>query len=167
MLYLLYLPLNLAFDAICLILNPVVVLFADKNANLPNWLYWFQTQDSSIDPDIYGWGNYYPGWHTTATDPKWRILLYQYIRRVFWLYRNTGYDFAYSVCGYNLDGKWIIADWHGLYFAYDSSKSLLTRGWCLAGQWHTCGIYLGWKQKTMDINGRTMLAMNANPFKGA
>lgn len=104
--------------------------------------------------------------------PEWLKL---YLCRLSWLYRNTGYTFAYEVCGMNIDDSWVVANdttaSNGYYLAYETSKPWYSRGWCLKAAYKWCeqfhlDVYLGWKYRTMRINGRTMIAMRINPLRG-
>jgi hypothetical protein len=182
--YLFYVLINIPFDILCYFLNPIVVLFADKDGYLPKWLYWFQTHDHSLDlePDFIA-----AKWPLLVDRPEWpnwmRSIL-KYLRRVTWLYRNTGYAFAYDVLGYDIDGKNLviygdntIGDLHpgksGYFFCYDKSRSIWTRGWCLyviyryGASGHCLRMYLGWKMVAISKNlnrEKVMLAMHINPF---
>ena len=81
--YVLSVLASLLADFLNLFLAPIVVLFASKEGWLPNWLWWFQTPDNSLDGDN--------GWKA-QTKPG-------YLTRVRWLWRNSMYGFAIGVLG--------------------------------------------------------------------
>jgi hypothetical protein len=70
-------------------LTPIVVLFTKSNGWLPNCLYWFQTNDNSIDGD--------EGWISGTRPFKINTGFRCYINRCFWLWRNSLYGFNESV----------------------------------------------------------------------
>ena len=172
--YLLYVIVNIPFGIFCYIFNPVIMLFA-KNDNLPKWLSWCQTQDSPLDSDFIR--SLFPKYPSDSWKDK-------YMRGLLWLYRNTGYDFAYDVLGCNItDDSKIVSFGNpdcerttgrtGYYFAYDSSKPWYSRGWTLFaayqyGDSKLClRVFLGWKFKAWkeaNKTGRAMLAMHINPI---
>lgn len=180
--YLFYLILNIPFDIIAYLVSPILPFFVDSEGNLPKYLKWFQTQDATVDPDVFDGTNYYPQYRTTDTDSKLKIILYKYIRRVFWLCRNTGYTFAYDILGCECNPENIVEYGNrlvernatapqGYWFGYDKTQSILTRPWCLYAvyQWGNSSfclrIYLGWKMKSMDKE-KVMLAMYISPIMG-
>lgn len=94
MIYLLYIimvPLNLLVTVLCVILSPILPIFATQqegwldNAGrygigprLPKWLSWFQTWDNSLDGDYAFEKNNPPS----------------YLSKIKWLIRNPGYGFG-------------------------------------------------------------------------
>jgi hypothetical protein len=91
--YLVYGPAHWLITIISYILVPFLVLF-QKDAWLPNWCWWFQTWDNSLDGDN--------GWqieHRPYLDIPYNQLnkLQLYISRVLWLYRNPVYGFERKV----------------------------------------------------------------------
>ena len=52
--WLLMVPVSLLVTVACVLFAPVIVLFASPMGWLPNWLWWFQTPDNSLDGDE-GW----------------------------------------------------------------------------------------------------------------
>lgn len=78
-------------------LAPIIVLFARKDGQLPNWLYWFCTPDNTLDGDV--------GWQT-----KYRPYLneknkYQrWVNRFSWLHRNKMYGFSEQILGIKYKG---------------------------------------------------------------
>jgi hypothetical protein len=175
MLYPALIILNLCFSILAYILNPIVVLFADDRGNLPKWLSWFQTQDSSLDQTPEFIAENWPWLVGTSRIKK-------YLQRLTWLYRNTAYGFAYWVCGTIIDYDHVaihgnpkcsntdgVSGWR---FLYDKTDMILLRPWSLytAFQYGSSSycfqIYVGWKISPTIITGerREMLAMRINPF---
>lgn len=74
---------DLLFTALAYLLAPALPAFA-KDGWLPNWLWWFQTPDNSLDGD--------DGW---KAKPLWGAP--RYLRRVLWLWRNAAYGFSWGV----------------------------------------------------------------------
>lgn len=85
---LLYFPINIVVTLVAYVLSPILPLFANSEGWLPNWLYWFQTPDASIDGDT--------GWKSTKKHPTVNKLP-RYVRRVLWLIRNPSYGFNSTV----------------------------------------------------------------------
>lgn len=87
-------PLFFLFDFLFTTLCRVAVnwwapVFASEAGWLPNGLKWVQTFDDTLDAGQRD-GIYPPTW------PR-------YLVRVFWLYRNTSYGFAYWALGMRFD----------------------------------------------------------------
>ena len=59
-----------------------------RQAHLPKWLSWFETDDHDVDGDRGHWERH-PGFDW------WSV----YKRRVAWFFRNTGYGFCIRVIG--------------------------------------------------------------------
>jgi len=76
------------------------------------------------------------------------------------------------VCGTSLDNGWkTVNKTKECYFSYEQFVPFYKCKWCFKmeyvwSKYFFLDVYLGWKQKTMNINGRTMIAMRINPFKG-
>ena len=138
-----YIPLmiiNLVWDIICYILNPIVILFADSEGNLPHILRWFQTHDSSLDLDLPFIQKNWPRLVELETDSTLVKKIKRYLRHLCWVYRNTGYAFAYEVCGativpsnlsYKKYGQYKVEDATEGIFIWEKGKSLWTTRWCL------------------------------------
>lgn len=166
--YLFLCIIDTVFTLLCYLLNPIVVLFANKEGYLPRPLSWFGTHDNSLDGDS-GWKEKLP-WITNT-----------YLRRVLWLYRNAGYSFSYNICGYDLINENIVIKGDktirnrpspaksGYCIAWDKSKNIFVRGWMIYlvyGYGNRCiRLYLGWKFMGFET-GRKMLAFHFNPFMG-
>lgn len=119
--------LDVAFNIVCYLTNPFVVLLADEVGNLP-WLFrWWENWDDHMDIDWmvdeghvpkfarYNFHKHYK-YHDPAEAEKiigeyrgyvdllddnftlWERFQ-RYICRVWWLYRNCAYGFSYYVTG--------------------------------------------------------------------
>ncbi len=86
-------PIHWLLTIISYFLVPILVLF-QKDGWLPNWCWWFQTWDNSLDGDA-GWQKTHP----VTTGFK------QYLNRVLWLYRNPVYGFERKVLGAKITTK--------------------------------------------------------------
>lgn len=143
----LYAPLQLICMMICYITNPIVVLFADKNGELPGLFCLWQTWDDSCDSEdcvtkyVPDWMRYdfYKYYRTEKRyDPDYgRIIkrsiniaplplidrFKRYCCRVFWLSRNCAYGFALTLFGatINPDDIVVIDD----YKAGESERNIL------------------------------------------
>lgn len=134
--WLLYLVPAWIVSLICYLTNPIVVLFANEDGELPYPLNLWQTWDDSLDSHFY-MTEVVPKWldydyerhyiHSTSTEPKygrtrdisiatgfeWSIkeLIQRYICRVLWLYRNNAYGFLYYWLGANpKDIRWVLIE---------------------------------------------------------
>ncbi len=69
---------------------------------LPRWLKWFDTFDAHLDTGLQ-MGLY--------ADLPW-VAARPWLRRIFWLYRNTGYGFSYYVLGVPfVPSEWEVTDY--------------------------------------------------------
>jgi hypothetical protein len=73
-------------------LTPFLILMANKDGNLPRFVYWFQTHDATVDGD-HTW----PGNRPFKNESN---KFKRYINRCFWLWRNSIYGFSDNVFGY-------------------------------------------------------------------
>jgi hypothetical protein len=116
---------------LCMLTNPIVVLFCDKYGNLPRIFRLWQTYDNCLDIDWmiyenkvpkifqYDFNKHYkyymesknndemiPG-HVVILDDNFTIKerIQRYFCRVLWLYRNCAYGFAYNLLGIEFIGK--------------------------------------------------------------
>jgi hypothetical protein len=91
--YLLMLPIFALATVATYILAPFLVLF-QKDGWLPNWCWWFQTWDNSLDGDN-GWQTEHRPWLNT---PYYQLNSVQvWVCRFMWLWRNPAYGFAYKL----------------------------------------------------------------------
>ena len=115
---------------LCLVTNPIVVLFCDKYGNLPKIFRLWQTYDNCLDVDWmisegvvpkvfrYDFNKHYKYYPESKTNdemiPGHVIILdddftlkekvQRYFCRVLWLYRNSAYGFAYKLLGITYTG---------------------------------------------------------------
>lgn len=94
--FLIYLTLDFTVNLIGYCINPILPIFADSDGNLPSWLRWFQTYDSTLDGTE---PRFIESTSWLRTDGIAKNFICTYILRVMWLYRNNAYGFAYSVLG--------------------------------------------------------------------
>jgi len=86
--YALLLVVNLAIGLVNIVFAPLIVLAANDEGWLPQWLWWFQTPDNSLDADYSG-----------KRFPGKQVGLNRWYSRFMWCYRNPCYGFAISVLG--------------------------------------------------------------------
>lgn len=180
--YILYVVVNILFDLFAYAFSWAVPFFADKAGHVPAWLSWFTTHDHpSLDMGDEWNREKWPLIYNSGL-PVW---LKTYLYRVTWLYRNTGYGFAYDVLGAYVDPKTVAVKgdlWvtnigpyarSGWAFCWDTSRSIWTRPWVLSavyqyGKSARClSVFLGWKFTGHVQNmtpGRAMLAMRISPY---
>jgi len=94
--FLIYFILDLTINLVGFTINPLLPIFADSEGNLPSWLRWFQTYDSTLDGQE---PRFIASTSWLRTDGVAKNFICTYILRVMWLYRNNAYGFAYSVLG--------------------------------------------------------------------
>ena len=188
MLYFLYMPAQLLVTLSAYILNPIIVLFADKDGWLPKWLSWYQTFDQSLDNTQEWVEEKWPSVAFKPSDSKIVHMIKRYCQRVCWVYRNCAYGFAYYVCGFDTDsGKLNYKgdcpfddDLHtSKIFVWEKGKHFWNAHWCFRmnlayfnNDIHNgyLRVYLGWKmvgkvENPRETSERCMLAMHINPFR--
>ena len=128
-LWLLYFVLSLFFMVLCYITNPIVVLFADEDGELPSVLHYWQTWDNSVfcregcefAPKFmqYDWAKHYneykdtdpylhsvnrDRWYCVCIDHNFTFIerVKRYLCGVYWLTRNCSYGFAFYLLGLNV-----------------------------------------------------------------
>lgn len=102
------------FTFTALILSPVSSLFVDRDFNMPGWLKWIQTVDSTMNGG--GWagdrslgggdGGFYEKWNGWyQKKPCWwkRVVIC-----FMWQWRNPAQGFSYHVLGRDLPEEWYI-----------------------------------------------------------
>lgn len=127
-----YWLINLPIMIMCYITNPVVVLFADNNGELPTWCKWWQTHDDSVFSSdvvkkkelpsflLYDYDKHYAERYDTSdielalvNNGRWysdcindHFSLWERVQRyicgVYWLTRNCGYGWAFWLFGCNI-----------------------------------------------------------------
>ncbi len=127
--WLLYLPLSLLASVLCYLTNWIVVIFADKNGELPWPLHAWQTWDNSVycsdsvevAPKFlqYDWPKHYreykdatqylrsvnrERWFVECIDDNFTFVekLKRYACGVLWLMRNNAYGFCFYLLGRNV-----------------------------------------------------------------
>jgi hypothetical protein len=87
---------NLLLEIPNYLFAPIIVLFVNEDGYLPNWLYWFQTTDNSLDGD--------EGWIAgTRTIKNPTNKFHRWINRFRWIQRNSLYGFSEKVSGVRYD----------------------------------------------------------------
>lgn len=127
MIWFLYVPLQAIFMVLCWLTNPLVVLFADEDGELPDIFEMWRTWDDSLNPKCYAtemapkflrydWDKHYIEY--AMTTPKLAAVgqkrfkakcindnftlkerIKRYLCRVLWIYRNCGYGTAFWYFG--------------------------------------------------------------------
>lgn len=128
--------LDVAFNIVCYLTNPIVVLAASEYGNLPWLLTWWDNYDDCMDVEWFIKEGHVPGWavydydrHYKFHDSNealktrgiaksyvdildWNFTLKEraqrYVCRVLWLYRNCAYGFSYYVTGIDVYKKDIV-----------------------------------------------------------
>lgn len=128
--FLLLAILDIAFNIVCYLTNPIVVLFGSEYGNLPWLLTWWDNYDDCMDVEwfikeghvpsccVYDYDKHYKfhdsneALQTRGTcksyvdilDPNFTLKerLQRYACRVLWLYRNCAYGFSYYVTGIDI-----------------------------------------------------------------
>lgn len=172
--YLIYSICQLFCMLIGYLTNPLVVLFASKEGELPKIFRLWQTWDSSLDnrqyvlhdcPKFlrYDFDDYYECRNVVDAliiaygrtrkvvslkkpFPR-RMWLKHYINRVFWLYRNCGYGFAFYLFGVDTDPSTIRRK--SEYFSISSNAFRYKNDAPISKHLRWC-IYLGWKYDFYD-----------------
>lgn len=128
-LWLIYFVLSIVFMILCYPTNPIVVLFADINGELPGFLKYWQPWDNSCfasesveyAPKFlqYDWNKHYKEfkdsdaylhsvnrerWYCDCIDPNFTLWerVQRYLCGVLWLTRNCSYGFAFYLLGLNI-----------------------------------------------------------------
>ena len=124
--WILYTILDIAFNLICYLTNPLVLLTASEYGNLPFLFTWWDNYDDCLDVEyfvkehvpfwcVYDYDRHYK-WHSNTESLETRGIyksyvdildwdfslkerLQRYACRVLWLYRNNAYGFSYYVTG--------------------------------------------------------------------
>lgn len=159
--WLLFVLVYLIAIVVTAIITPILPAFATKENRLPEWLSWFSTPDSDLDGDK-GWKNQHSKW--LEVFPLWSQ---QYLKRVFWLYRNPLYGFTTNVLGapkdkvyqpliegtgFDRKGTYKRHYWMVYFMRDDLAKKRRFK------------VYIGWKLKTEDLD-RYQFVFLINPFQ--
>lgn len=134
--WLLFSVLDVAFNVVCYLTNPIVLLFADEVGNLPSWALWWANWDDHLDIDWMVYGHHVPKfaeydfnrhykYYSPSTAEKITGRHYgyvdlldgdftlkerfqRYVCRLSWMYRNCAYGFSYYVTGMDINGADIV-----------------------------------------------------------
>jgi len=167
--WVLFAAVSLTLTAVSVLAAPILVLFAGADGNLPSCLSWLQTDDATLDGDVY--------WQDPTAHPIVNRLP-RYLRRVLWMWRNPGGGFDDDVAGVTITAppRWW-GDSHtsnqpghaGFCFA------IVPGGWMLYivlpwGFGRCLRMYLGWKLMSAvdapSFTGRLPLVLSINPVMG-
>ena len=129
LIWLLYFVLSLVFMVVCYVTNPIVVLFANEDGELPGILHYWQTWDNAVycaesvehAPKFlqYDWNKHYKEYRDTdaylksVNRSRWYCVcidhnfsawerIQRYLCGVLWLTRNCSYGFAFYLLGLNV-----------------------------------------------------------------
>ena len=169
--------IDLLFNVVAYITNPIVLLFADEVGNLPKIFLWWANWDDHLDVDwmvyehhVPKWAEYdfnkhykyYDEWEAEKTigehrgyvellDPHFTLKerFQRYVCRLAWMYRNCAYGFSYYVTGMDVYGKDVrkVIDTKEIFF-YETDYS-----WVYSNssksfiKGHRWKIFLGWKMQ--------------------
>lgn len=130
--YVFYCIIDILFNLVAYLTNPIVVLFANEVGELPALLIWWANWDDGLDVDWMVYEHhvpkfaeydfnrhykYYSEWEAEEITGKHHgfvVLLdseftlwerfQRYVCRLCWIYRNCAYGWSYYVTGRNIDG---------------------------------------------------------------
>lgn len=135
---------------VCYVTNPIVVLFCDKDGELPGFLSLWQTWDNSCNPSdvvhnkqlpswlLYDFDAHYverivetdelsqvnrKRWATECINDEWTLAerFRRYVCRVYWLTRNCAYGFNFWLFGRLVTPHVkVVENWHGGTLAYEA-----------------------------------------------
>ena len=115
--------ITLLFSAFAFLTSPIVILFSNKEGELPKIFNWWKTPDNPLDvewhvkttvPECirYDFDKHYISYQgdtSLVMVPRWVVCInphftfkeriQRYFCRLFWLSRNTAYGFAWYVMG--------------------------------------------------------------------
>ena len=185
---------DLLFNAICYITNPIVLLFADELGNLPKIFLWWANWDDHLDVDWMIYEHHVPKWaeydfnkhyhyvnewdaEKTIGEHRGYVILLdgnftlkerfqRYICRLTWMYRNCAYGFSYYVTGVTVNEADIVKVINEKRYIY----FVTNYAWVFkydrpSYKNHHWKIFLGWKMQDVHGKQRCMLAFCVNPWK--
>ena len=185
--------LDILFNIICYITNPIVLLFADEVGNLPAIFLWWENWDDHLDVewmvtehhvpafaeyDFCRHYKYYSEWEAEQTigehrgyvellDPDFTLKerFQRYVCRLAWLYRNCGYGFSYYVTGITVNEADIRKTVDETdYIYYETNDAFCLKYDRPSFSKYHWEIFLGWKCQNVTGVERCMLAFRINPF---
>jgi hypothetical protein len=80
--------IGIPFELFAKVLSPVLACFVQANGWLPDWLWMFQTPDNTCDGDA----GHRERWPRDG-------VIWIWLRRTAWLFRNSAYGFNFYVLG--------------------------------------------------------------------
>lgn len=153
-LYILYCIIDILFNIIAYVTNPIVCLFANEVGELPPIFRWWANWDDNLDVswmvtqhhvprfaeyDFHRHYVYYDEWQAEKItgqhhgfvillDPNFTIKerIQRYFCRLTWLYRNCAYGFSYHVTGRVVNGIDVEVITDNKYCYYGRCKHWLT-----------------------------------------
>lgn len=173
MIWFLYAPVAVLTYILCLVTNPVVILFADENGELPGFLHLWQTWDDSCDsmyfmdnvcPKFldYDYHRHYECMSVEIEGNRTRFIsvfkgypltlrerVQRYFCRLWWLTRNAAYGFAYEwlskdIVGVNAEELYR-DEYTGFYYEPESDAWMLTSEQPIIPGYLRWEVFLGWK----------------------
>lgn len=125
-------------DLINFVFAPIFVLFANDDGWLPQWLYWFQTPDNSIDGDL--------PWQLYRRPFKENSGIKKYFNRIAWLWRNSSCGYANDVVGIKKDDdSYILTNFGNSFSSAKPPNYDITGGKLLKWYLHKNGILIGFQ----------------------
>lgn len=106
--------IDTCFTVFVIIVAPFTSLFVKSDWNMPKWLKWVQTVDSTMNGG--GWagdrsegggdGGFYEKWNKwySKSPSWWRRVVVAYM----WQWRNPGQGFSWGVMGKSLPEEWYV-----------------------------------------------------------
>lgn len=166
--YAVFAIISLLFTLFVWVFSIPLALLANKDGNLPGFLYYLQTFDASLDA---GWKDGYDGFD--PNDPLWK-------NRAKWLRRNPSYGVDYWLLGMHFDPtewtvekfdtNWFIATHNGGLFnrCYFGPKGQMKLGWKAWNYFLNKFDEKGnpvWDTKPFGPEWRVPFCFSINPFK--
>ncbi|KHM51611.1 hypothetical protein SAMN02745671_01684 [Anaerovibrio lipolyticus DSM 3074] len=173
MIWFLYAPVAVLTYILCLITNPLVILFCDENGELHGFLHLWQTWDDSCDslffmrevcPSFldYDYDKHYECREQQIEGNRTRLVsiskgvpfsfvgrIQRYFCRLWWLTRNCGYGFAYEWLSKDVVIKNVRTlykdDYTVAYYDPESHAWTLSSDQPIIQGFLRWEVYLGWK----------------------
>ena len=178
--WILFSIVDIAFNIVAYLTNPLVVLTASEYGNLPWLLGWWDNYDDCLDveyfvkehaPNLakYDYDKHYKFHSNTESqqtrgiyksyvdilDPNFTLKerLQRYVCRVLWLYRNNAYGFSYYVTGIKVKAEDIVkikTVEQDGYVFYVTDYAWVYKDERPSYKGHRWDNYLGWKLNWME-----------------
>ena len=191
--WVLFAIVDLLFNVIAYITNPIIVLFCTSCGQLPEIMCWWANWDDGCDVEWmvtehhvpsfaeYDFNKHYKyvdeweaeqviGHHHGFVIPKdmhftFKEKLQRYVCRLAWLYRNCAYGFSYYVTGVTINEADIrkTVD-EDKYIFYETDDAFCLKYDRPSFKDFHWEIFLGWKFQNVHGTERCMLAFRINPF---